>query len=51
MLLGHALWVAALAYMLGGTLGMGLSLVWGCLWTAMGRAQGPGLFRRPRHGV
>lgn len=34
---GHALWVAGLAYMLGGMLGMSLGLAWGFLWTLVAR--------------
>lgn len=37
LILGQAFWVAALAYMLGGMLGAGLGLVWGCLWARIAR--------------
>jgi hypothetical protein len=49
---GHALWVAGLAYMLGGMLGMGLGLAWGALWCLAARVRGAGMQRgrQQRHG-
>lgn len=32
LILGHALWIVVLAYMMGGMLGMGLSLSLGSAW-------------------
>lgn len=37
LILGQALWIVALAYLLGGLLGVSLGLVWGCLWARIGR--------------
>ncbi len=48
LILGHALWVAGLAYVLGGMLGLGLGLVWGFLCARIDRLPGLGL--HPRHG-
>lgn len=36
LILGQALWIVALAYLLGGLLGVSLGLVWGCLWAWVG---------------
>jgi hypothetical protein len=48
LILGHALWVAALAYMLGGMLGMGLALVGNTLWAQAARLIVPRM--QHRHG-
>jgi hypothetical protein len=44
--LGHGLWAAALAYVLGGLLGAALGLAWGALWSLARRLRGAGPRRR-----
>ena len=39
LIAGHALWVAGLAYMLGGTLGMGLGITLALIGPRRGLAQ------------
>ena len=46
LVLGHSLWIALLAYMLGGMLGLSFGLIWGLLCERFESLPGLGLYRR-----
>jgi hypothetical protein len=50
LILGHSLWVAGMAYVLGGMLGMVLGLVWGYVWSWIEGQYEPGLPQGLEHG-